>query len=133
MSKMKPEVKAAWVAALRSGKYSQAKERLRLVDNNGSCLGVCCLGVLSDLAVNAGIGDWDGEAFVERDGDSESGSLPLSVMIWASQDETPSGRIDSNPNVVGPELNAPSRALSFWNDDHGLTFAQIADLIEAQL
>jgi hypothetical protein len=39
-----PELKARWVAALRSGKYEQGEEFLR---NNGK---YCCLGVLCELA-----------------------------------------------------------------------------------
>jgi hypothetical protein len=43
LNKMNPEVKARWVAALRSGEYKQGKGALRL--NNK----FCCLGVLCDL------------------------------------------------------------------------------------
>lgn len=42
-NKLKPEFKSKWVAALRSGKYTQAKEKLRSPD------GFCCLGVACDL------------------------------------------------------------------------------------
>ena len=40
---MNPELKAKWVAALRSGKYEQA--RCQLSDG----VGFCCLGVLCEL------------------------------------------------------------------------------------
>lgn len=42
--RMNPEVKARWVAALRSGDYEQT--RRKLADGQG---GYCCLGVLCNL------------------------------------------------------------------------------------
>ena len=41
---MKPELKAKWIAALRSGEYEQTTERM--LDPEG---GMCCLGVLADI------------------------------------------------------------------------------------
>ena len=41
---MDKELKAKWVAALRSGKYKQGQGRLRSVDDT-----FCCLGVLADV------------------------------------------------------------------------------------
>lgn len=38
---MKPEIKEAWLGALRSGKYNQAQKRLRTHE------GHCCIGVLA--------------------------------------------------------------------------------------
>lgn len=40
---LKPEIKKRWLAALRSGKYSQDKDKLRGIN------GYCCLGVLCDV------------------------------------------------------------------------------------
>ncbi len=40
---MQAELKAKWVAALRSGKYQQSSDALRTED------GFCCLGVLCDI------------------------------------------------------------------------------------
>lgn len=40
----------AWVAALRSGTYTQGQFKLRRLDNT-----YCCLGVACDLAVQAGV------------------------------------------------------------------------------
>ena len=47
---MKPEIQAEWVAALRSGEYKQGTGVLRSEANE-----FCCLGVLCDLAVKAGV------------------------------------------------------------------------------
>ena len=44
---MKPEVKKAWVKALRSGKYRKGKEYLRRQE--GKHDRYCCLGVLCDV------------------------------------------------------------------------------------
>lgn len=38
-----------WTAALRSGKYKQAKGALATYDEAGNCTGHCCLGVLADI------------------------------------------------------------------------------------
>lgn len=39
---MTPELKAKWIAALRSGEYQQGRGRLRTDDNRFCCLGVLC-------------------------------------------------------------------------------------------
>jgi hypothetical protein len=48
------ELKAKWVAALRSGEYRQAKNRLK--DESGA---MCCLGVLRVVAGNPDEGSDD--------------------------------------------------------------------------
>lgn len=42
--RMDPELKAKWVAALRSGQYPQGRDHLRTFEDQ-----YCCLGVLTDL------------------------------------------------------------------------------------
>lgn len=49
---MNPEIKTEWLAALRSGEYKQETGILRARG------GFCCLGVLCDLYVKKGIGEW---------------------------------------------------------------------------
>lgn len=39
---MNSELKAKWIAALRSGKYKQGRSVLRTADNKYCCLGVLC-------------------------------------------------------------------------------------------
>jgi len=48
---MDPKIKADWVAALRSGKYTQAQGRLRISagDDESNVDGYCCLGVICDV------------------------------------------------------------------------------------
>lgn len=45
---MKKALKAKWVAALRSGKYKQGEEYLKLTGSAGNTF--CCLGVLCDIS-----------------------------------------------------------------------------------
>jgi hypothetical protein len=40
--KLKPEVKAKWLEALRSGNYRQGRGLLRNLENDYCCLGVLC-------------------------------------------------------------------------------------------
>ena len=49
---MNPELKAKWVEALRSGKYTQARGALHRKDGSYCCLGVLCsLKGMSDAAM----------------------------------------------------------------------------------
>jgi hypothetical protein len=142
---VKEDIKAQWVAALRSGEFEQGKTALKT--NEGS---YCCLGVLCELAVREGVAvavpsigkdnefsahsnnyfgpgpDWDSDGM-------ESGLLPEVVQKWA-------GLLDSNPNVRHqlpqddqvPGLNEIS-CLADLNDNRNLSFEQIAAIIEEQL
>ena len=128
MSKMNPEVKAKWVAALRSGEYKQVEGALK------KGIGFCCLGVLCDLyAKERGVRKWSPSAYW-RDGDE----LPCDdVCDWAGfpvtdhdDDGNPQrGTFDYDPEV---SINYCYSGLSGHNDA-GRTFAEIADAIEGQL
>lgn len=124
---MKPDIKEQWVGALRSGHYQQG--RGRLADNDGK---YCCLGVLCELATEAGILDKEmsdqfGPIYrstADRD-DWDRNLLPMAVVKWAE--------LDSRRPVVprGASL-FDTRALDFLNDT-GKKFDEIADLIEVSL
>lgn len=108
---MKPDIKAKWVEALRSGKYKQSQSVLR------GASGFCCLGVLCDLAASEGVGEWEchngGYVF-----DNMQGLLPYNVRKWADiSDESP---------------RAGDYCLTVMNDS-GKSFAHIADTIEKYL
>lgn len=117
---MKPEIKQKWLDALRSGQYQQTTEVLH--DDQG----FCCLGVLTDLYRQENGGEWTKEShqaikytFVNRnylDG-TEVDILPWTVVNW-------SGLIDQVPHLA-------DNYISNLND-RGMSFAEIADLIEAQ-
>jgi hypothetical protein len=115
---MKPEIKQAWVAALRSGDYVQGRTALRYSDS------YCCLGVLCDLAVKADVADWraTGQPNSFSCG-QQSGTLPFSVQDWA-------GLVSPDPVLI---YKGTRRSLSGLNDTERLNFSQIADLIEQSL
>lgn len=58
---MYEQIREQWCAALRSGEYGQGRGHLRQGDEEGG-YNYCCLGVLTDLAVKAGVTSWDAEA-----------------------------------------------------------------------
>lgn len=107
---MNPEVKTRWIEALRSGRYKQTRGQLR--DDEG----FCCLGVLCDIS---GLGKWDQNGCYRRNLSGHRLDLPFFVAEWA---ELPSYPLASD--------NTP---LAELNDFSGLTFPQIADIIERDL
>ena len=118
---MKPKIKQKWVEALRSGEYSQGK--FKLYDGTN----YCCLGVLCNLYLNEKNEDWyylaNGVGNYYCDGQSET--LPQFVMDWAELDR-------HDPLVSVESNNLDKTSISGLNDDLNYTFAQIADVIEAQ-
>lgn len=127
MAKLKEEFKRKWIAALRSGEYPQGTERLE-------CGGkYCCLGVA--LKVQYPEADPDEHfAFMTDD------ELPSKYDASAWWEVAPSNYDQINNPVViveglddeGEKSLVPQQ-LSELNDEEGYTFAQIADIIEAQL
>lgn len=116
---MNVEVRAQWCAALRSGAYQQTTGVLHRTQANGDRpAGFCCLGVLCELAVKAGVitkqDDDQGCGYIMY-GDSDT-MLPEAVQDWA-------GLAEYDPEVAGNDL-------TIWNDSRRKTFAEIADLIE---
>ena len=107
---MNKQVKQKWVKALRSGKYKQGIGKLCYGNQNGKFL--CCLGVLSTLAVEDGVCS-------RRTAFKGNNVLNYKVMQWA-------GLQDDNPD-------AGCLTLTEQNDDAKLSFKQIADLIEKKL
>lgn len=154
---MRPEIRDELVKRLRSGKYIQGKEKLALADGDG--MRYCCLGVLCEMAVEAGVtqriqreearfneADPDGpeiEAIVTkygRDGRAYDATLPPEVAVWAGMAteedvETMSGiAFDDGPGMgrfSTKDNNLPTfNTLAGLNDD-GKPFAEIATFIEA--
>jgi hypothetical protein len=119
--KMNPEVKKEWVAALRSGEYSQCRCRLTQVGSGGAT-SHCCLGVLTELAVKAGVVS---KGAVSDDASQMYGVfrevvyLPSEVAEWSGLNDA--GLVYDN---VGEIIS-----LAHLNDS-GRDFIQIADLIE---
>lgn len=114
---MNADIKAKWVAALRSGEYKQGHEHLRVDDS------YCCLGVLCDLyAITHGVPFGDN---LRAGGGNDE--LPAEeVCEWA-------GLKDNDPEVF---IDGIPRCVSVHNDGTAVplkTFAQIAAAIEEQL
>jgi hypothetical protein len=130
---MNAEQKTTWLAALRSGEYTQGQGRLVSL-SEGGVMAHCCLGVLCDLADKAGVVQKKTIAEYSIWYDDDDGALPPSVVQWA-------GMTDAVPNPIVKyrgvnlslaELNDGTRTL----DGHNfikLSFAEIADIIEEQL
>lgn len=126
------EIIQQWVDALRSGEYTQTRGKLHRVKTSeisGAGVGMCCLGVLCDLAAKAGVV----EPFVYDDVmryDEEVYILPRRVYEWA-------GLLRGNPEVRhtvlfgdDAEPTEGTDAVTILNDDFGLGFEAIADAIE---
>lgn len=139
---MKPEVKEKWLAALRSGEYPQSVGALR------SDAGYCCLGVLCDLYrlenpsrwvedhddLGTAAFEWDPKRQAKRDGlevtDAQNAAIdvpPMVVMRWA-------GLSEQNPCVGLEDDEGEERVADLASlNDFGLTFEQLADVIEEHL
>ncbi len=117
---MKEDIKRQWVAALRSGEFKQGIDFL-----NGRNGEYCCLGVLCELAVRAGVVDKTfHEGFGHTMFDDKDATLPHRVSTWA-------GLLDNNdPSEVW--IEAEDQTLTRLNDS-GVKFTDIADIIEEQL
>lgn len=118
MTKMNPEVKARWVAALRSGEYKQGKEFLRYGGR------FCCLGVLCDLhSLDTGT-QWGSKGYAASYCGHAMG-FPNEVADWAGMSDSygagPYLQINGNPWQAA------------HHNDYGRSFAEIADAIEKQL
>lgn len=132
---MHPEIKAQWTAALRSGEYQQGNGSL---SKNGK---YCCLGVLCDLAVKAGIikpaEKWDEAEADEYGSTAETYYLPEAVMDWSGVDYNPNVDQDKLPEGIKWQHDPASKddcaGASLANlNDGGTTFAVIADIIDQQ-
>jgi hypothetical protein len=118
---MKPEIKAEWLEELT--KHKQAKDVLRNEE------GMCCLGVLCEVASRHTIGTWEKHekgydhqfSFSCELEDVESLILPDAVRTWAD--------IDTSGYMPFQDKQNQQMSLAVAND-FGCTFAQISDLIK---
>ena len=151
---MNAEVKQQWLDALRSGEYEQTRGRLRRgmpLDpedlDDGYNAGYCCLGVLCDLAVKAGVtqlheerpfeeSDYENErnyvsySYGVSEGRKDSSVLPPEVVKWAGLGNA----VDAvNPYVEELPADADEftpRATLASENDGGKSFEEIAKIIE---
>lgn len=125
MSRLNPEVKAQWVAALRSGEYTQAAGALR------NSKGFCCLGVLCDLHHKAhpDAGEWVPEKDHGLQTYLGATSMPTEeVLAWAD-----CGGFGGFGGFGLLKIPGAQDATLVSHNDRGRTFLEIADAIESQL
>jgi hypothetical protein len=118
---MNQEIKAKWVAALRSGEYKQGHAFL-----NGPS-GFCCLGVLCDL-----YGKETGVEWVDREERGPEKHMlngysvpPIEVREWSE--------LGSDLGYTGVETPTTDSVSLVDLNDSGLPFSQIADIIQYAL
>ena len=119
---MNAEIKKLWTDALRSGEYSQGR--------SGLCINktYCCLGVLCDLHSKISGTAWSGEDKCKLYMNN-SCLLPKQVVAWAELESatySPVGIASYNVKIDS------GQSLASLND-FGVTFNEIADLIEKHL
>jgi hypothetical protein len=123
---MRADIKQAWIMALRSGEYKQGIGALR-TQNRYCCLGVLCDVVRKEFLPSLEMQSSDGGqtwSFGSND-DKCFAELPNAVVNVAGLNDMP------NPMVITADDNN-RRRLAYLNDD-GMSFSDIADLIEANL
>ncbi len=133
---MKQDIASLWTETLRSGTIQQCTGTL----NNG--VGMCCLGVLSELASEVGVtskhhtdvgfsADYEYGYYVGNEG---STVLGRDVLDWSGM-STEAGEIMFFIGTYGTRGIFPDKpdylrmSLAEMNDG-GLTFSQIADVID---
>lgn len=120
---MKAEEKAEWVAALRSGDYTQGHSRLR----TGNAF--CCLGVKADLEVRKDNGSWlsvsgsinDAYFYLLEENLEASFLGYLPVEVFPEHEYVASG----------DEITIEERLV--YMNDNGYSLSEIADWIEQNI
>src|ERR1044071_1366611 len=120
---MNDDIKAEWVAALRSGDYVQGNGRLRFYDGRKDQESYCCLGVLCVLAQAAGVIGPPTKSTITASDDNEDivyvyknldgtrgfiGHLPADVAEWAEiRDPVVDIHFDELTDEERAELRSP--------------------------
>lgn len=131
---MNKDVQVAWEAALRSGDYAQGAGALCWLRHDGPPL-YCCLGVLCELAVDAGVaervdlGGQRGYRAAGSDDPAQPNYLPAAVQAWSGLTYNPRA-VDGGNNASLPAGTAYAATFADLNDAHR-SFAEIADLVAA--
>lgn len=122
-----------WVAALRSKKFKQVKgnlKRINLITNE--VIGHCCLGVVCELAIEAGVvihsvtaphGEGAESAAVVFSG--STGYLPSPALTWLGFEGSKQGDI-----VISSASNGDPITAVTANDNLGWDFERIASEAE---
>lgn len=135
---MNPQIKAKWIADLRSGKYQQTQEYLKRLTDNGPAY--CCLGILCEVTLGYEFDSTpsdDGICTLTIDtpyGRESDDMLPPKTV----QDEA--GLTGQNPTITLDYddmrkfmVDIQGVNIAYLNDMGKLSFSQIADIIEKYL
>lgn len=115
------EIMRLWSAALRSDEFEQGRGNLARTSHDGSTQH-CCLGVLCELAIRAGVPlNVTKDAYGVTYYDGSAGTPPVSVRKWAG--------LGSSILLSLPRLGM--RPAFELNDTYKMPFAEIADAIDA--
>lgn len=116
---MKLDIATKWVTKLRSGEYEQGRGYLCDGDK------YCCLGVLCEMAVEEGIAakvqTLSGMGYVEGTSAPWQAVLGECVQNWAGLHGPTGKAVQMEDGQLQTVANL---------NDEGLTFAEIADIIE---
>jgi hypothetical protein len=144
---MNQEIKEEWCRRLRSGEYKQAQAALTLLNDKGEVIGHCCLGVLMEMAVEAGVTYVDPRPksidiryYTDTPGGPlfYASTLTSAVVAWAGLKQgNPFIGLRDGDGLVGI-MNQRNREMQFdnlavANDAAKLSFSKIADIIEEAL
>jgi hypothetical protein len=127
---MKKAIKAKWLKALRSGKYTKGRGCLRR-HRSGKKDTFCCLGVLCDLHAKE-----TGKAWLIEPGSCAYGDarayLPSNVQRWAGM-KNDSGVLPEDFVTRNAVALHGTHSLAMFNDKRGVTFKDVAKIIAAAL
>ena len=129
---MDANLKAQWVAALRSGEYDQGHGALKLKWRGvkGQRSFYCCLGVLCDLIDPDG---WDDNLWTHADADpvhNEGYSSSYALLPFSLVEKVGFTQDGQLPEVT--DRSGFRMTLAALNDSGDFTFSQIADIVENQ-
>jgi hypothetical protein len=115
------EPQKQWLAALRSGKYKQGKNRLHKIDNTFCCLGVACDIFREQLHLECKeeIGSDYEDVYLHENGCASA--LPEKVQLL----------LNLRDDLGYPKDMKLHKSLIALNDIEEKSFSEIADIIEA--
>jgi hypothetical protein len=111
------ENRRRWAEALRSGEYEQGQRRLCVTNPGDGSKSYCCLGV-AELIFG------DDEQHLSTSAFPSEG---VQHLLGLSKENAPTAVMDPPETNYFPSNLTP---LSWLNDGHRLSFAEIADLID---
>lgn len=135
---MDPTIKARWVAALRSGDFTQGQRTLTTVRDGKEY--DCCLAVLCKLAIQDGIicrqfpADDSKVWYGDPDAGWEAGTIPILAREWSGiREQKVHSPVMQTCACKDCQTITVTTALIDMNDVQKKSFEEIADWIEENL